>query len=125
MTTNNLTELWKKGKLENGEYFILTNSIIEKMEYIKEHNGFGFDEIGWVNEVLAPVPSYEEWQKLKEFADYSIHNRNELTRQINYLFKENKKFKELLKRCRDFINYEVPDHCIDDVLLDKINEVLK
>lgn len=121
------------------------------------------------------VPSYEEWQKLKEFADYSLHNRDELIRQINswlelYLkkakenqqlkaqiaklteivgvlpsnhsvgnlgykiknqrheinnrLKEIDKLKELLKRCRDFINYEVPDHCIDDVLLDKIDNAI-
>lgn len=38
---------------------------------------------------------------------------------------KNQQLKALLKRCRDFINYEVPDHCIDDVLLDKIDEALK
>lgn len=45
--------------------------------------------------------------------------------RITVLTEENAKLKELLKRCRDFINYEVPDHCIDDVLIDKIDEVLK
>ena len=67
--SQDLTEQWKKGELENGEYFILTNSIIEKMEYKKEHNGFGFDEIGWVDEVLAPVSNYEEWKEMKEQRD--------------------------------------------------------
>lgn len=38
---------------------------------------------------------------------------------------KNQQLKALLKRCRDFINYEVPDHCIDDILLDKIDEALK
>ena len=57
----------------------------------------------------TPVPSYEEWQKLKEFADYSIHNRDELTRQINFWMQENTKLKEqinhLLKtQARQFVD---------------------
>ena len=43
---------------------------------------------------------------------------------VKKLYEENQQLKELLKRCRDFINYEVPDHCIDDVLLDKITNVI-
>lgn len=44
---------------------------------------------------------------------------------IKELETKNQQLKILLKRCRDFINYEVPDHCIDDILLDKIDEALK
>ena len=61
-----LTELWDKGKLPEGDY------------YIKRRNGYlPYDNIDshgiWRNtidediiEVLAPVPSYEEYQTLKE-----------------------------------------------------------
>lgn len=61
-----LTELWDKGKLPEGDY------------YIKRRNGYlPYDNIDshgiWRNtidediiEVLAPVPSYDELEKLKE-----------------------------------------------------------
>lgn len=65
----------------------------------------------------TPVPSYEDWKDLK------LHDEK-ATIKLGEKIIENNKFKELLKRCRDFINYEVPDHCIDDVLIDKIDEVL-
>ena len=64
-----LTEKWDKGELPEGDY------------YIKRRNGdFLYDNIDtsgvWRNsidedilEVLAPVPSYEEWQKMKEQRD--------------------------------------------------------
>lgn len=64
-----LTEQWKKGELPEGDY------------YIKRINGdFLYDNIDtsgvWRNiidedilEVLAPVPSFQEWQKMKEQRD--------------------------------------------------------
>ena len=64
-----LTEQWKKGELQNDWYYIRTTNGIEKWEYIKQSHGFGYYETEWVLEVLAPVPSYEEWQKLVQ--DYS------------------------------------------------------
>lgn len=43
-------------------------------EFVKK-----FDELKKENKKLK-----KEYRELKEFADYSIHNRNELTRQINF-----------------------------------------
>lgn len=115
-----LTEQWKKGELGNGEYFVLTNLGIEKIEYIKEHNGFGFDETEWVEEVLAPVPSYEEWKQLHKFLE-----------EFNALdvAEENKKLKEMLYKCReklDWLNggYDVWGGELTD-FIEEIDEVLK
>ena len=91
-----------------------------------------------ITEVLAPVPSFEEWQALNEDVDTVTElwkqERSQLNEKIQLIGKlsvqavdlkeENQQLRELLKRCRDFINYEVPDHCIDDVLIDKIDNVL-
>ena len=85
--SKDLTEVWKKGELEDGEYYV---KLIGDKVYILAREDNHWCEFGWKNT--------EE---------------------------ENKKLKELLKRCRDFINYEVPDHCINDVLIDKIDEALK
>lgn len=119
-----LTEQLKKGKLKKGKYYVKTqeDNICELMFDDEGHwYDFGWDcWLGddYVKEVLAPVPSYEEWQEeqksLKVLAEAYCKEKE-----------ENQQLKKLLKRCRDFINYEVPDHCIDDVLLDKIDEMLK
>ena len=95
-----LTEQWKNGELENGEYYVQTTLEVEKLEYIKEHNGFGYDETEWVEEVLAPVPSYEEIQELQEYKhivtsytmkpmDYDI-----ACETVNKLLDEKRKLKE-------------------------------
>lgn len=127
MTTNNLTEQWKNGELENGEYFALTNLGIEKIEFIKEHNGFGFDEIEWVLEVLAPVPSYEQWQSLNEIIDSMNDTNKALAHRLNML-------KELLKECGEWIEFMEEKSRADENykgtmyfknLLTKIDEVLK
>lgn len=56
-----LTEQWKKGELPSGLYYVKTNgdSVI-----ILGWSKFA----GWYNikQVLAPVPSYEEWKKAYE-----------------------------------------------------------
>ena len=87
-----LTEKWKNGELDLGWY------------YIKIYWGAGYDTIfdyntangefaefgkKSVKEILAPVPTYEEYKELKkslskaeEYCDYSIKNKMDLTRQI-------------------------------------------
>lgn len=66
-----LTDKWKKGELPEGHYYIITNSETNIDEYIQWYKDHGipseksfscFD----VQEVLAPVPSYEEWQALMD-----------------------------------------------------------
>jgi hypothetical protein len=126
-----LTEQWKKGELEAGWYYVNNGQIDYKYSkhsfvdfFVTPHED--------IKEVLAPVPSYVEWQELKEFADYSLHNRDELTRQINFWMdkhtqfeKENQQLKELLRKYRSdlmscfTVGYE------DSEFIKKIDEVLK
>lgn len=149
-TDNSLknNEKWKNEDLEEGNYYIKDkygNYLIAQYlpDYDYDHqDGYALDGYRWfalgfdyddfeqdsVEEVLAPVPSYEEWQNINEFADYSIHNRNELTKQINYLFGENEKLsqwnikaQELLKECRKVFDL----HSYRDDLPARIDEVLK
>lgn len=108
-----LTEKWDKGELPEGDY------------YIKRRNGdFLYDNIDtsgvWRNsidedilEVLAPVPSYEEWQELKEASDglsklmfKSLMNRFvKADEERERLAEENQKLKELLKECKRYIDF--------------------
>lgn len=65
-----LTEQWEKGELEDGTYWVMLDvsgdgKIMQTTLSIS--NG---KPVGWckksIKEILAPVPSYEEWQQLKE-----------------------------------------------------------
>lgn len=93
-----LTKDWKDGKLPAGWYYIKIADIV----FIDFFEGKVWknkkDE--YIDEVLAPVPSYEEWQAKLE---------------------ENAQLKELLKEVKDYLpEFETP---MD--ILAKIDEVLK
>ena len=117
---NDLTNKWKKGELPYAEYYIklgggeYTNDVwdIDSWQYFNKEG----DE---VIEVLAPVPSYDEYWHM-------ISCLNDQTEILN----ENIKLKELLKECCKYINWKTDHYIIDghdkkQELFDKIDEVLK
>lgn len=89
-----LTEQWKKGELESGkEYWVrLTDEWKNSIEQVY-FNGEDFErfDIDDIEEVLAPVPSYEEYQQLLKFLE-----------EFNALevAEENQHLKELIKEIR-------------------------
>lgn len=124
-----LTELWKRNQLANdgcyyvktdyGSCYTVTGESIAYEDYIDGSK---------IIEVLAPVPSYEELQYIKEsvekMKDVVLNtetNNMKLTIEIVNVSKENAKLKELLKEL-----FETCDsaYC-DEELLQKISEVLK
>lgn len=81
-----LTKKWKDNKLEKGWYYILCYN---------DWKGSAFETISWacdgtiplpVKEVLAPVPSYEELQKLKERVADADKTINSIILEGNYYF---------------------------------------
>ena len=62
-----LTEQWKKGELPDGFYYVYLKHL-EMFDIAGSSTLSGILERGNEDstEVLAPVPSYEEWQKMKE-----------------------------------------------------------
>ena len=126
ITSEQLTEQWKKGELPYGRYYVELayngNSIImaeywwDKTLTLDDHK-YSREE---VKRILAPVPSYEEWQ-----ASYNCMLENEVLRL------KNAQLKELLKECIPYFNELVEKRLkleyIPQVyeLLTKINEVLK
>lgn len=121
-----LTDKWKAGELEAGSHYYvkthLGNILIDVIDFtIPNHNGFLHD----VKEVLAPVPSYEELQSLKEEnakIKASLNKKNKklgklikAIRRINELSVERKKkvseLKKLLKECQAQIDVLL-DACI-------------
>lgn len=97
--TKTLTEQWREGKLPDGNYYFklkdgtilsgcqaITDGVF-RCEYMDFHKR--------VKEVLAPVPSYEEYKELVSKTDelvQKIHILNEQnTKQYNELCEEIKK----------------------------------
>lgn len=66
----NLTEKWKKGKLESGFYYVYLK-YLRMFDIATSSTLFGILERGNENclEILAPVPSYNEWQQLHKFLE--------------------------------------------------------
>ena len=126
ITSEQLTEQWKKGELPYGRYYVELayngNSIImaeywwDKTLTLDDHK-YSREE---VKRILAPVPSYEEWQ-----ASYNCMLENEVLRL------KNAQLKELLKECIPYFNTLVEKRLkleyIPQVyeLLTKINEALR
>ena len=126
ITSEQLTEQWKKGELPYGRYYVELayngNSIImaeywwDKTLTLDDHK-YSREE---VKRILAPVPSYDEWQ-----SSYNCMLENEVLRL------KNAQLKELLKECIPYFNALVEKRLkleyIPQVyeLLTKINEVLK
>lgn len=118
----NLTEQWKNGELEVGEYWCknvgdgkvyTANTIYGSELYCEALTGTL--NIGYW-EVLAPVPSYEEWIR----TNYSLDDYKRLSNMrgeiiskmeesnedtVKYLREENAKLKETIKRTKANGNY--------------------
>ena len=125
ITSEQLTEQWKKGELPYGRYYVELayngNSIImaeywwDKTLTLDDHK-YSREE---VKRILAPVPSYEEWQ-----ASYNCMLENEVLRL------KNAQLKELLKECKEVIKnvdtyYGNYDSTNGYLVINKIDEVLK
>lgn len=100
-----LTEKWKKGKLPEGFYYVKDgeNIIAEYIDGYFYNNGQPMTSFsGGVDEVLAPVPSYEEYSRLEWYAGCGPDRIVELN-------KENRQLKELLKECREILE-DITEH---------------
>lgn len=83
-----LTEQWEKGELDKTFYYIKYNDDSIRTDLsVGKANGLDFCNSKEVKEVLAPVPSYDEWKQLHKFLE-----------EFNALdvAKENQQLKELL-----------------------------
>lgn len=76
----NLTDKWRKGELPDGVYYCDTGNTVETLftwgkNYHQLTNNKDEVYIPEMDdcEVLAPVPSYEEWKQLKELLKECKH----------------------------------------------------
>lgn len=97
--SQDLTEQWKKGELSEGHYYVKDgeNMIAEYLDGYFYNNGNPMTSFtGGVDEVLAPVPSYDEWQDLKSKLQLKETAYDFDTARLE---EENAQLKELLKEC--------------------------
>ena len=140
-----LTEQWKKGELPEGVYYyiLIKQKIIPAK--LSRYNNFYLTEGACGNngikptEVLAPVPSYDEYMTMKdcakavfEAAQRETKLKEELSREVYktseaYCLVE--ELKELLKECESSIQYYQETYGAMDLdtytLLAKLKEALK
>ena len=101
-----LTEQWKDGTLDNGMYYVVAKDedglYITRDTHDRMFNVWGILRDKDVKEVLAPVPSYEEWKTAKENLEkngtwYTERSHNELLKQIERLQEQLKDACEVIK----------------------------
>ena len=117
-----LTEQWKKGELPEGHYYIKTRSetnIDEYIQWYKDHGIPSEKSFAYFNvqQVLAQVPPYEVYKEL-------IDGRKLLREHIKDITNENAQLKELLKECREVIEWQT-DNYDEKPLIAKIDEALR
>lgn len=101
---NDLTEQWKKGELPEGKYWVKYKHWTDTVEMLDYSVGLFLDidvpiDDDRIEQVLAPVPSYDEWKNFID-ANTSLFDAVKMLNKDNFrLEKQNAQLKELLKEC--------------------------
>ena len=138
ITSEQLTEQWKKRELPNGWYWV--KGIREEgiYAYTAEYLNNMYRPING-ERIIAPVPTFDEWQASEKYNKHleeviKVYERKdkqatETSIAYNELLEENTKLKELLRECRPalvrFVSYDDSEENARILLMNKINEVLK
>ena len=141
ITSEQLTEQWKKGELPNGYYWIrLSWGGMVIMAYHTAFDGlFELDDHYYdsdeISEVLAPVPSYEEWQASEKYNKHleeviKTYERKEKQHTddaiaYNELAKENEELKEILERHKKATAKAQIRSCDFEIINAQLKELLK
>lgn len=123
-----LTELWKKGELSSGWYYVRLIRGEHRIDlYINGKNEWVDCPDNIIDAVVCDVPSYELWKAVHEQWKALIEENAKLKEEVSresYKVSEAyclvEELKNLLKECHSFIeDYD------NKKLLTKIDEVLK
>lgn len=134
----NLTEQWKKGELPEGFYYIKVKEEIANYPLLADcveglNYTYFLDYEDYVQQVLAPVPSYNEWTAAQE----QLHKEGIWYTEISHkkVLKENEKLKHTLQKARIHVAIDAEDYedrtpskaekAEAKKLLTEIDEVLK
>ena len=130
ITSEQLTEQWKKGELPNGWYWVKGIKSEGIYAYTAEYLNNMYRPING-EIIIEQVPSYEECIGVKQQRDLENKLRHDSDNKNWQLRTENQQLKELLKECRhiigiekDFATCHFGEYTLVE-LLTKIDEVLK
>ena len=116
--SEDLTELWKKGKLPSGYYYVKNEfGSIFPSDYSEDYDCISdtvikdfFTEVSEIKEVLEPVPSYNELQKKETQRIKLMTKLNDVNNENHALRIENNRLKELLKDCEEYVKKDYGDY---------------
>ena len=95
--TKSLTEQWREGKLPEDTYYVQFLCGRYGVYEFEQFKGFGFDnDLAYIKEVLAPVPSYDEYEDILQ------QNVNQES-AIEIYIEEIKRLQEQLKEANEVI----------------------
>jgi hypothetical protein len=92
--TKTLTKQWKDGELPREFYYIRDRRKEVYLSCLIDYK----TEKGWVKEVLAPVPSYEEY---RELLDLNVYEKDR--KKVMGLEDKVKRLQEQIKEANDII----------------------
>lgn len=117
-----LTEQWKKGELEAGWYYVLLFSNEEYITFIDGNWVVDDRLIGAdIKEVLAPVPSYQEWQRTFHYAGKYEHEYTSCVMDYENLKQEYQQLKDIL---REWLQFEIEENPNDfTVISERMSEL--
>lgn len=100
-----LTEQWRNGTLPLNHYYVerKTGSVFIDNTVVHFDERIPFTRLRWqedIKEVLAPVPTYEEW--VKNGTWYTKKSHNELLKKIEELECQLKEANEIIKSREPF-----------------------
>ena len=115
----NLTEQYRKGELNNGFYYVEINEPFKplRVEIVENYNGLETDiDNNYIVEVLAEVPTFDEWQTAKKMIAQSIgvcDENSKLKKQIDHLqktqarqFRDNQYLQTKYEHAKDVVNID-------------------
>lgn len=118
-----LTEQWEKGKLKKGKiYYCRTKYFEDILEAACNNEGqndewwalknekYSFNNIYHLKdvEVLAEVPSYDEWQHLQNSFEHEKIRSRHYYKVLTEMEDKNEKLEKLLKECKTHLENAKP-----------------
>lgn len=92
--TKTLTEQWKNGELLAGLYYFRKNDGLIYIEFHDDYRGFCTPE-EYIKEVLAPVPSHSEYQKLQKRLEIATKALKEINKNYRFTVAQDVVYKAL------------------------------
>lgn len=116
-----LSEQWKKGELPLGMYYVKTPFGVEIHSDYSLYRYKLTRDVDSI-EVLAPVPSYEEWQRIFHYAGKYEHEYTSCVMDYENLKQENQQLKDVIsKMCMELVD---PDDDMSNGLAEWFNQDL-